>query len=98
MVNDVAELARARRSGGQYRLKAAAVADHRQFRVTAVVGEYVGIEPDHAEAVLVDLLQPVAMATIEVRLPAEERARQMARALADDPADRRNRMNGPSYR
>src|SRR5262249_47174431 len=51
-----------------------------------------GLDPDrraHAEAVLVDLLQPVTMATIEVRLPAEERARQVARALADDPADRR---------
>jgi len=51
-----------------------------------------GLDPDrraHAEAVLVDLLQPVTMATIEVRLPGEERARQVARALADDPADRR---------
>ena len=42
-----------------------------------------------AEGVLVDLLQPVTMTTIEVRLPAEERAREIARALTDDPADRR---------
>src|SRR5260370_35187789 len=51
-----------------------------------------GRDPDrraHAEAVLVDLLQPVTMTTIEVRLPAEERARQVAEALTDDPADRR---------
>jgi AraC-like DNA-binding protein/quercetin dioxygenase-like cupin family protein len=51
-----------------------------------------GLGPDrraHAEAVLVDLLQPVTMTTIEVRLPAEERALDVARALTDDPADRR---------
>jgi AraC-like DNA-binding protein/quercetin dioxygenase-like cupin family protein len=51
-----------------------------------------GLGPDrraHAEAVLVDLLQPVTMTTIEVRLPAEERALEVARALTDDPADRR---------
>jgi AraC-like DNA-binding protein/quercetin dioxygenase-like cupin family protein len=43
----------------------------------------------HAEAVLVDLLQPVTMTTIEVRMPADERARQVADALAADPADGR---------
>jgi AraC-like DNA-binding protein/quercetin dioxygenase-like cupin family protein len=51
-----------------------------------------GLDPGpraHAEAVLVDLLQPVTMATIEVRLPGEERARQVARALMAHPADRR---------
>jgi AraC-like DNA-binding protein len=42
-----------------------------------------------AESVLVDLLEPVRMATIEVRMPAGEPARQVARALAMDPADRR---------
>jgi AraC-like DNA-binding protein/quercetin dioxygenase-like cupin family protein len=42
-----------------------------------------------AEAVLVDLLEPVTMATIEVRLPAEERAREVAQALGRSPADRR---------
>lgn len=42
-----------------------------------------------AEAVLVDLLEPVPMATIEVRLPVDGRARDVAQGLADDPADRR---------
>jgi AraC-like DNA-binding protein len=41
----------------------------------------------HAEALLVDLLQPVAMTTIDVRMPAEERAKRVALALAADPAD-----------
>jgi AraC-like DNA-binding protein/quercetin dioxygenase-like cupin family protein len=41
----------------------------------------------NAEAVLVDLLQPVAMNTIEIRMPAEERALEVATALAADPAD-----------
>jgi AraC-like DNA-binding protein len=44
---------------------------------------------ERAEAVLTDLLEPVARSTIEVRLPADERARDVARALAADPADRR---------
>jgi len=51
-----------------------------------------GLDPDrreHAEAVLVDLLQPVAMTSIEVRLPADERAREVADAIAADPADGR---------
>jgi len=43
----------------------------------------------HAEALLIDLLQPVPMTTIEVRLPAEERARRVAQALTGDPADGR---------
>ena len=43
----------------------------------------------HAETMLVDLLQPVAMTTINVPMPAEERARQVAEALAADPADGR---------
>ena len=51
-----------------------------------------GLGPErraHAEAVLVDLLQPVTMTAVEVRMPAEERARQVAEALAGDPADGR---------
>ncbi len=44
---------------------------------------------EHAETMLVDLLQPVAMTTIEVRMPAEDRARAVADALAADPADGR---------
>jgi AraC-like DNA-binding protein len=42
-----------------------------------------------AEQVLVDLLEPVAMSTIEVRMPAEDRAREVAEALRADPADQR---------
>jgi AraC-like DNA-binding protein len=42
-----------------------------------------------AEAVLVDLLEPVALATIEVRMPAEERASEVALALTANPADDR---------
>jgi AraC-like DNA-binding protein/quercetin dioxygenase-like cupin family protein len=42
-----------------------------------------------AEAVLVDQLQPVAMTTIEVRMPADDRARNVALAIAADPADNR---------
>jgi AraC-like DNA-binding protein len=43
----------------------------------------------HAETMLADLLQPVALTSIDVRMPAEERARQVAEALAADPADGR---------
>jgi AraC-like DNA-binding protein len=42
-----------------------------------------------AEAVLVDLLKPVAMATVDVRWPADDRARQVADRLAASPADSR---------
>jgi AraC-like DNA-binding protein len=43
----------------------------------------------HAEAVLVDLLQPVTMTTFEVRMPPDDRAREVADALASNPADGR---------
>lgn len=43
----------------------------------------------NAEAVLVDLLRPVAMTTIDVRMPSDDRARAVADAIAADPADRR---------
>ena len=43
----------------------------------------------NAEAVLVDLLKPVGMTTIEVRMPGEELAGQVARALTADLADNR---------
>jgi AraC-like DNA-binding protein/quercetin dioxygenase-like cupin family protein len=43
----------------------------------------------NAEAVLVDLLQPVTMTTIEVRMPVDDRARNVADAIAADPADGR---------
>jgi|SRR5579875_160620 len=42
-----------------------------------------------AEAVLTDLLEPVPLATIEVRMPTDERARDVAQALGDNPADKR---------
>jgi AraC-like DNA-binding protein len=42
-----------------------------------------------AEAVLADLLQPVAMTTIDLHLPDDDRARQVALALLGHPADRR---------
>jgi AraC-like DNA-binding protein len=42
-----------------------------------------------AEAMLADLLLPVAMTTIDVPMPADDRARQVAQALTDNPADGR---------
>jgi len=56
---------------------------------------YLG-EPDlgtsrraHAEALLADLLTPVPVTTIEVRLPGTPTARRVAEALRADPTDRR---------
>lgn len=43
----------------------------------------------HAETLLVQLLEPVATSTIEVRVPTDDRARQVAEALFNDPADDR---------
>jgi AraC-like DNA-binding protein len=43
----------------------------------------------NAEAVLVDLLEPAGMTTIDVRMPADARAREVAAALAADPSDGR---------
>ncbi len=43
-----------------------------------------------AEAVLVDLLQPVPLTTIELRHPSDERAREVADALEAEPADGRS--------
>jgi len=56
-----------------------------------------------AEAVLVDLLQPVAMTTVDVRWPTDDRARQVADRLAASPADTRTlaewgRQTGASER
>ena len=50
------------------------------------------LAPDHrarAEAVLVDQLEPVPMATVDVPWPADDRARAVAEGLAADPADAR---------
>jgi AraC-like DNA-binding protein len=43
----------------------------------------------HAEALLTDLLTPMPMTTIQVRLPACQPAQQVAQALRADPSDRR---------
>lgn len=43
----------------------------------------------HGEMMLTDLLEPVTMTTIEVRMPTEQRAREVAEALMVDPADGR---------
>jgi AraC-like DNA-binding protein len=43
----------------------------------------------HGETLLVDLLEPVTMNTIDVRMPTDERARAVAQILFDNPADGR---------
>jgi AraC-like DNA-binding protein len=56
---------------------------------------YLGTEPlddarrTRAEALLTDLLEPVTMNTIELRMPGSGTARDVATALVGDPADRR---------
>lgn len=70
----------------------------RPLRMTPLLGELI----DHlthrdlsaaargrAEAVLLDLLEPVEQVTIEAALPADPRARDVADALVRDPADQR---------
>jgi AraC-like DNA-binding protein len=47
-------------------------------------------ERSRAEAVLLDLLKPVATTTIEVTMPTDERALDVARELLADPSDRRS--------
>jgi AraC-like DNA-binding protein/quercetin dioxygenase-like cupin family protein len=51
-----------------------------------------GLSPDRrarGEAVLIDLLRPVAMTSVDVRWPADDRAQQVAARLADSPDDGR---------
>jgi AraC-like DNA-binding protein/quercetin dioxygenase-like cupin family protein len=43
-----------------------------------------------AEAVLLDLLVPIDVVTIAVAMPSDARARELAQALLEDPADRRS--------
>jgi AraC-like DNA-binding protein len=43
----------------------------------------------HGENVLLDLLEPITMTTFDIRLPTDERARVVAQALLDNPADGR---------
>lgn len=66
--------------------------------VTPLLGELIhhlddealtGDERTRAEAVLFDLLAPLRSATIDVRLPSDPRARDVADALLADPADGR---------
>jgi AraC-like DNA-binding protein len=47
-------------------------------------------ERSRAEAVLLDLLRPVATTSIEVTMPTDERALDVARGLLADPADGRS--------
>jgi AraC-like DNA-binding protein/quercetin dioxygenase-like cupin family protein len=47
-------------------------------------------ERSRAEAVLFDLLKPVAITTIEVAMPTDDRALAVARGLLADPADGRS--------
>ncbi|WP_433223483.1 AraC family transcriptional regulator [Dactylosporangium sp. CS-047395] len=44
----------------------------------------------HAETVLLEVLRPVVKATIELPLPADERARDVAHLLLSDPTDHRS--------
>jgi AraC-like DNA-binding protein len=44
---------------------------------------------ERAAALLVDLLEPLAVTTIEMRLPADDRARTVAEALIEQPAENR---------
>jgi AraC-like DNA-binding protein len=48
-----------------------------------------GARRDRAAALLSDLLEPLAVTTIDVRLPADSRARTVAEALLQDPAETR---------
>lgn len=43
-----------------------------------------------AEALIFDLLEPVEVATVQVTMPRDERAREVAEALVSNPADTRN--------
>jgi len=66
--------------------------------VTPLVAELIGFlesldletsQRDHAASLLVELLEPVATSTIDVRVPSDERARRVALLLIDNPADSR---------
>lgn len=48
------------------------------------------VHRSHGEAMLVDLLKPVTMTTIEVRMPVDQRARDVADGLSHNPADDRS--------
>jgi len=51
------------------------------------------LDPEHrarAEQLIFDLLEPVEITTIQVTMPSDERALEVARALAADPSDTRS--------
>ena len=51
------------------------------------------MNPQHqarAEALIFDLLEPAEVATIQITMPTDERALDVARALVSNPADPRN--------
>ncbi len=48
-----------------------------------------GDRRQHAEALLLDVMRPVPMTTVQVRMPVEERASQVARGLEELPSDGR---------
>jgi AraC-like DNA-binding protein/quercetin dioxygenase-like cupin family protein len=50
----------------------------------------VGRRRANAELVLVDLLEPVDIATVELRLPSDARALEVATAIQADPGDRKS--------
>jgi AraC-like DNA-binding protein len=73
-------------------------ADPTPVRASPLLAELIGyladqeLTPDrraNAEALLVDLLQPVVMTTIEVREPSGDRAAEVAGRLRSEPADNR---------
>ncbi|MHB1595186.1 MAG: AraC family transcriptional regulator [Streptosporangiaceae bacterium] len=73
-------------------------ADCTPVTASVLLGELIGYlaeaeleQPARArgEALLVDLIQPVEMATIDVPTPQEERARLVAEALSRSPSDNR---------
>jgi AraC-like DNA-binding protein/quercetin dioxygenase-like cupin family protein len=66
--------------------------------VTGLLAELIGYlggeslsvaERERAEALLADLLRPVPMTTIEIRMPEDERAADVAARLLAEPADER---------
>jgi len=57
--------------------------------ITYLAGELTGDARARGEAVLVDVLHPVEKATIELPMPADERAREVAHLILADPTDRR---------
>jgi AraC-like DNA-binding protein len=55
-----------------------------------LAGDLAGEARSRAEAVLLDVLRPVSGATIELPMPADDRAREVAVMLMADPADARS--------